>query len=437
MTENRIEIQQTQKLSQSLQTVIRLLSFDLDALSEYMVKAVSENPALEYVPPKQSGHEAEVTLKARYRGGRGGNHSAPDIAAPAATLLDDLEQQLRLSALDPATRHAAKRMLRALSPRGYFTDDLDEYAAEAGISPALALRALEAIQALEPAGIGARTTQECLKLQLLAMPDADPLCEELVYGYLSEIAKGDLRSIAKATKAPLSRVRECVATIRALTPSPCQLDEEPVQYIVPEFSVVTEPSGALAIQFHNDYYPSLRLDAQFCSLAETLTGDDFAFARRMRASASQLIRAIELRQTTMEKVAQTIVREQRAFFLGHYSLLPLRIDETACEIGVSETTVYRAIQNKYLYCARGTFPLSHFFQREVSGGTSAARVKEIILELCRENGKLSDRAIAEALEKRGITLSRRTVAKYRAQMDIGSSFRRKADEANAKKPPKE
>ena len=117
----------------------------------------------------------------------------------------------------------------------------------------------------------------------------------------------------------------------------------------------------------------------------------------------------------------------KIFFLGQYSLVPLRVDDAAAEIGVHETTVYRAIQGKYLTCARGTYPLNHFFQKEIAGGTSAARVKEIIRELCAENGRMSDRAIAEALEKQGISLSRRTVAKYRSQMDIDSSFRRRAD----------
>ena len=88
----------------------------------------------------------------------------------------------------------------------------------------------------------------------------------------------------------------------------------------------------------------------------------------------------------------------------------------------------RAIQNKYLYCTRGTYPLNHFFQKEVSDGISTARVKEIILKICQEEAKMSDRVIAEALEKRGITLSRRTVAKYRAQMEVDSSFRRKAEQ---------
>lgn len=130
----------------------------------------------------------------------------------------------------------------------------------------------------------------------------------------------------------------------------------------------------------------------------------------------------------MEKVAQMIVREQRAFFLGQYSLLPLSIVDAAREIGVHDTTIYRTLAGKYLYCAQGMFPLNYFFQKEISGGVSTARVKEMIREICRDGGKYSDRAIAEALERWGVHLSRRTVAKYRAQMNIDSSFRRHAEE---------
>lgn len=426
MTENRLEMRQTQGLSQSMQTAIRLLSLDLDVLSEEMQRAIQENPALEYVPPQKSVQDYAMLVKTRYRGGRGdwGNQE-PSVSA--FTVLEDLEQQLRLSGLDAATCRVATRMLHMLSPRGYFTQELDEFAAEAGIPLETAQRALEAIQALEPAGIGARTVEECLRLQLQARPDVDPLCYELIRFFLLEIGKANIRQIAKETGATLAHVKQCVDTIRSLTPAPCSLHEETVQYIMPEFSVEAGEGGKLLIQFHNDFYPTFRQDENFRRLTQTLEGEEQAYARRMLASASQLIHAFELRQTTMEKVARIIVRKQRAFFLGQYNLLPLRVDETARELGVHETTVYRAVQNKYLYCARGTFPLSHFFQKEASAGTSTAHVKELIQQLCRENGKMSDRAIAEALERRGITLSRRTVAKYRSQMEIDSSFRRKAD----------
>lgn len=423
MPENRLEVQQSQKLSQSLQTAIHFLSLDLNDLSDLMQKAVQENLALEYVPPRKAVQDAALLVKARYRGSRG-DYGGADIAAETDAMLEDLEQQLRLSGLDAATGRVAQRMLATLSPRGYFTQDLDEFCAEAGVSQDVAARALAAVQALEPAGIGARTLEECLALQLRERPEVDQLCYELIYHHLADIGKGNFRQIAKETGTTPARVRQCVEAIRGLTPTPCSLHAETVQYIIPEFAVEADADGQLVIQFLNDYYPTFRRDENFLRLADALEGEEQLRARRMQASASQLIRAVEMRQATMEKVARIIVREQRAFFLGQYSLLPLRIDETAQEIGVHETTVYRAIQNKYLYCDRGTFPLSHFFQKKVSGGTSTERVKEIILEICRENEKMSDRAIAESLEKRGISLSRRTVAKYRAQMDIDSSFRR-------------
>lgn len=426
MPETRLELQQQQKLSQSMQTVIHLISMDLDDLSEHLQKAVEENPALEYLPPKKSAHDYAMQVRASRRV-RGGEYAAPDVAAPENTL-EELEQQLRLAGLDEEIRRAATRMLHALSPRGYLTQSLDEFAMETGVSMEVAHKALDAVQALEPTGVGARTVEECLCLQLMERPNADPLCYDLIRMHLLEIGRGAFRQIAKETGASMSRVLSCVDEIRRLSPAPCSLSTETVQYIMPEFSVEAEPNGKLTITFHNDYYPTIRPSESFQRLSGMLEGDERAFARQAAASASQLIRALETRQRTMEKIAQMIVREQRAFFLGQYSLMPLSIQEAADEIGVHETTVYRALRGKYLCCARGTFPLSHFFQKEVSGGVSTVRVKEMIREICLEKGRMSDRAIAEALESRGVHLSRRTVAKYRTQMNIDSSFRRSAEE---------
>ena len=425
MPANRLEVQQTQKLSQSMQTAIRFLSMDLDELSAEMLKSIQENPALEYMPPQKSAQDYAIMVKTRYRGSRG-DYPNTDAEAPADTAMEELEQQLSMCRLDILTARVAKDMLHMLSPRGYFTQELDAFALEEGVSLETARHALEAIQSLEPVGVGAQTVEECLTLQLQAMEDVDPLCYDLVRVHLLEIGKGNLRQIAKETGATMAHVKQCVEVIRGLKPIPCSLHAENVQYIMPEFSVETGVGNELTIQFHNDYYPTFRLDGNFQRLAQTLSADEMSYARKMQSSASQLIRAIEKRQSTMEKLARIIVREQRAFFLGQYSLLPLRIEDAAKEISVHETTVYRAIQNKYLNCARGMFPLNYFFQKEVSEGISTVRIKEMIQEICRRNSKISDRAITEALEQRGITLSRRVVAKYRSQMDIPSSFYRES-----------
>jgi hypothetical protein len=162
--QNRLEVQQTQKLSQSMQTVIHMLSMDLDALSDYIQKAIEENPALELVPPPKSAQDYALFVRSRYRSSRG-EYRNPDAPAPVSTA-DDLAQQLRLAGLDTAICRAATRMLHTLSSRGYFTQDLEAFAAEAGISADMAAQALTAVQALEPAGIGARSVEECLCLQL-------------------------------------------------------------------------------------------------------------------------------------------------------------------------------------------------------------------------------------------------------------------------------
>ena len=306
--DNRLEVQQTQKLSQNLQTAIHLLTLDLDGLSDYVSQAIQENPALEYVPPKKSAQDYAMRVRTRYRGSRG-EYSGDSQTASPETPLADLEQQLRLSDLDTWTFRAADSVLHLLTNRGYFEQDLNEFAAEAGVDPGTAEAALKAIQALEPAGIGARTVEECLCLQLRDRPDADPLCRELICHHLEDISRGKIKEIAKATGATQARIRACVETIRSLNPSPCSLREEAVQYIMPEFSVEKGPDGKLSILFHNDYYPSFRQDVNFMRLTETLQGEEETYARRMQTSAAQLIRAVEMRQATMEKLAKMPSRE--------------------------------------------------------------------------------------------------------------------------------
>ncbi len=427
MPENRLEVQQTQRLSQHLQTTIHLLTCDLVELSEEVQKAVEENPALETVPPQKAPEDVSIRVKTRLRSTRS-EYSAPEPVAAAMTTMDDLEQQLRLLTLDETTHRVAKAMLRMLSPRGYFPQEPEAFARESGVPKGVARRALAAIQSLEPVGVGARTLEECLELQLREKPGVDPLCYTLVRQYLPEIGKGALRTIARGTGASIALVAQCVEVIRTLSPFPCSLDEEEVRYIIPEFFVEADESGRLTAQFYNDYYPTLRLDEHFSRLAEELEGEERTFARRMLSSAKRMLQAVDLRQSTMEKLARIIVQEQSAFFLGQGGVQPLRIGEVSQALGVHESTIYRALQGKYLYCDRGTFPLSHFFPKELSGGTSSADVKEMIRSICEGHERLSDQAIANELAKQGVSLSRRTVAKYRAQLGIDSSYRRETKE---------
>ena len=427
MSENRLELLQTQKLSPGLQTAIRLLTMDMDTLSAEIRKAVEENPALEYVPPRKSAMDYAMEVRTHFRMGRSDDVFS-DIPAPPESEETLLERQLDEAELPPDVRRTAVWMVHLLSPRGYFLQSLKEFSEETGIDPSVCRAALDAVQSLEPAGVGAATVPECLCLQLRARGCEDEICYLLAREYLPEIGKGNLRRIAEKIGEPIRRVTECVEVIRSLSPVPCYMHEDAVQYIMPEFSVLAESGGLLTIRFHNDYYPTIRPDASFAALSRMLEGDELAGVKKMMVNAERMIRAVEMRQRTMEKIADIIVREQRAFFLGQYHLQPLSVEEVARQIDLHASTVYRAVQGKFLDCDRGTFPLNYFFQRDISGGVSRARIQEIIREICTESAAVSDREIMERLKARGISISRRTVAKYRAEMDISSSFTRKSRE---------
>ena len=174
MPATSLQLTQSQKLSQSLQVALRLLSGDLDDLAAYMREAVQENPALELVPPQQSAPEALVRIRIGSAGG-----AMRETARPESPL-EALEQQLRLMPLPAPVLQAALSILRSLNPRGYFIQPLRDFSEETGIPYDTAKQALHAVQSLEPVGVGARDIAECLTLQLAVRKDADPLCETIV-----------------------------------------------------------------------------------------------------------------------------------------------------------------------------------------------------------------------------------------------------------------
>lgn len=410
MPDIKQQISQSQKLSQGLRTTIHLLALDMGEMNEELTREMEKNPALEIVPPK-------------YMSGYRNSRFSPDqLPIPDHTSpLEDLKRQLRINISDTETRHCAMQLLHRLDRHGWLGQSLASFARDEGIRISLAQKALDAVQALEPSGIGARDLTECLLLQLRSLPDIDPLCLEIVTGNLEEASTGSLRHLAQALCVPTSRVEHCMDIIRGLNPAPVDLDEDDIRYILPEFTVEVMPDGRYDILFYNDYYPTFQTDENFASLARVLTGEEKAFARRYIVSAKQLLKAIDLRQRTMEKLAAFITEHQQPFFQQNGELLPLAVSEAAEVLGVHQTTVYRALSGKYLSCKRGTFPLISFFQREVSG-FSAMSVQDRVRSIRLSNSKLSDREIAEMLEKEGIHIARRTVSKYRQDMDLKSSY---------------
>lgn len=295
--------------------------------------------------------------------------------------------------------------------------------------------ALKLIQGLDPAGIGARSTRECLLLQL-ADDDADVEFKRvLIADFLEDIGANKLPRIAKETGRSIDEVKRVVAAIQHMNPKPgATFAGESVPYITPDV-VIEYVENRYEVRLEDAYIPRLMI-SPYC---RRILGDRGAtekvrdFIRKKIESAKRLIGAIQQRQHTLYRIASEIVRIQQEFFAhGVSHLKPLRMQEVADNLGIHVSTVSRAIAEKYMQTPRGIFPLKFFFSgaTECSEGEAHSRVSVItqIKELIGREDKqdpLGDNRIVEILRKEGLDIARRTVTKYRKALGILSSRQRK------------
>jgi len=298
---------------------------------------------------------------------------------------------------------------------------------------------LHLIQCLDPVGVGSRSVQECLELQISAKSAPDDLralALRIVRGYLDDLAEGRILRIASELGADVAQVQEAADMIRTLSPRPGQdyTGGAQARYIIPDV-IVDKVGDDYVVTPCDSASPRLIINSAYRAMLSDARTDPAArdFIRERLNSAAWLIRALGQRRDTITKVATSIVLHQRDFFdRGILHLRPLTLREVAVDIDMHESTVSRATAGKYAQTPRGTFELRFFFGSGVStsdGDTaSAASIKKYIKEMiASEDAKspLSDQQIADALTCEGICISRRTVAKYRSELKIVSSARRR------------
>ncbi len=294
---------------------------------------------------------------------------------------------------------------------------------------------LKSIQGLDPAGVGARTTRECLLLQL---PDDDPDYEFkrlLIESFLEDIGANKLPKIAKDTVKTMDEVKRVIGEIQKMNPKPgATYSGESVPYVVPDV-LVEYVEGRYEVRLEDAYIPRLAI-SPYC---RRILGDRGAtekvrdFIRKKIESAKRLIGAIQQRQHTLYRIANELVRIQQEFFAhGVSHLKPLRMQEVADNLGIHVSTVSRAIAEKYMQTPRGIFPMKFFFSgaTECADGEAQSRVSVItmIKDLIGREDKqipLGDNKIVEILRKEGLDIARRTVTKYRKALGILSSRQRK------------
>jgi len=465
----QLKLSQHLALTPQLQQSIRLLQLSTLELNQEIEQALQENPLLErdepadspsFVPSadamtvSQSAPEPEPTrsfddgadagwgteFPAAHAPRDGGDDDidATDIQAAATGLREHLNAQLALIQLSGRERALVAFLIEAVDEDGYLTQDLEELtdsiagdgeAEREEIREELAI-ALRHLQHFDPPGIGARSPQECLDIQLqnqLPSP-ARQLAQAIVGQHLDHFASRDFARIKKALGCDDDQLRMAQALIRSLNPRPgAQFAPLDTRYVIPDV-VVRKVRGLWRVSLNGEAMPKLRINRLYADILQSQRssrGSAASLAGQLQ-EAKWLIKNVQQRFDTIQRVAQAIVDRQKAFFdHGEVAMRPLTLREIADGVSLHESTISRVTTQKYLASPRGIFELKYFFGSHVAtdtgGAASSTAIRALIKQLVSaEDGHkpLSDARIAAILGEQGIVVARRTVAKYRESLNI-------------------
>ena len=413
-------------------------------LLEYLGKLSEENPTLELSDaPDLRSSFAELRQKASWldAGTFGSTFTHEEGSAMEPGALDSELDSLSAFLCDQLERKRLSKPLLALSKYlaemvdedGYLAqEDLDGLT-EMKIPQAMVDQALDLLQSLEPAGVGARDLSECLVLQLSRQKESVPYAMDIAARFLTELSRKHYGPISKALGITVSEIQAAEKAIAALEPHPGRAFQpaEPTVYARPDVFIV-ELEGELRVMLNEYYLPRISINGYYSDLArESDDPEARAYLKEKLRQAKWLLESLERRGSTLRRCAQAVLDTQRAFFEGSTTeLAPMNLSSLAGILELHPSPVSRAVRDKFLQCRQGTYPLRYFFSRSVGQqGMSRQAVKQrLVLHLKDEDPAhpLSDQTLCKLLEQEGIPLARRTVAKYRSELGIGSSTARRA-----------
>src|SRR5881296_3945669 len=351
------------------------------------------------------------------------------------TLQQNLIGQLNQSVLSASDRKAAELIIGNIDDNGFLQSTPEEMALNSGIPQEDFEKMLALIQSFYPAGVGARDLRECLLIQLARGGKERSLEYKIVSEHMEDLGKRRFPEIARRMGISVEDVQKAADNIARLNPRPGQVfAAAPQNYVLPDV-VLEKVDGEYQISLNNEQIPHLRISNLYKDIiAQDNNGAEVKdYIRDKIRSGKFLIRSIHQRQQTISNIAQQIVSRQRDFLEhGPSHLKPMTMAEVADAVGVHETTVSRAVSGTYMATPQGVFEMKYFFtsgyQTATGDSLSNISVKEAILDLVKhENGSapLSDHEIVEILAERGIPIARRTVAKYRDELNILPSHMRR------------
>jgi RNA polymerase sigma-54 factor len=359
-----------------------------------------------------------------------------DSIAVQETLQQNLLGQLNQSALNASDRKAAELIIGNIDDNGFLQSTPEEMALNSGIAKEDFEKTLALIQSFHPPGVGARDLRDCLLIQLKREGKENTLEYKIVSEHMEDLGRRRFPEIARRMGISVEEVQKAADKIGRLNPRPGQVfAAAPQNYVLPDVTV-EKVDGEYQIILNNEQIPHLRISNLYKDIiasGNTQSSDVKDYIRDKIRSGKFLIRSIHQRQQTISNIAQQIVARQHDFLEhGPSHLKPMTMKEVADAVGVHETTVSRAVSGKYMATPQGIFEMKYFFtpgyQTATGESLSNTSVKEAIIDLVkREDGNepFSDNEIVEILSERGIPIARRTVAKYRTELNILPSHMRR------------
>lgn len=470
--QGRQKLKLTQKLSARQVQLMQLVSLPYTELSERIKEELEENPALEegieqaeeYMGEGEHEDAGEISEQEMMLGDYASEDDVPDrqlsrydsYRTPGAempnadepTLVESLLEQLLLTTLPEELMEVAEFVVGSLDSDGLLRRDnqglLDDMAIYRGLYPAERdlEEVIDTIKSLEPAGVGARSLQECLSIQLKRKPST-PITElalRLMGEYFALFSAKQIEQITARSGASTEDLREAAKLITTLNPTP-GLDfqsrlESTLHTVIPDFEV-TEQGGDLVVTLYHGDVPEVRVSREFEDRLSAYTGDLRRLPQKMRETgkfvkqkleeAHSFVDLLRMREQTLMSTMMTIVDLQRPYFLSGdtSNLRPMILKDVAERTGYDISTISRVTSTKYVSTDFGTFPLKHFFSEGTVNNDgeeiSTRRVRELLRQIIDEENKqspLSDEALRDELKKHGFDIARRTVAKYREQIGL-------------------
>ncbi len=480
--EQRLELKMLQKLilTPQLQQAIKLLQMPQLELSQTLQSELTENPFLEETTEEPVREESEQEVQnspesdslamasddvetpleglmgfsvddyfeSRSFDGRDLGYFTPDTTASETVeqfinegegLIEHLNWQLRMCKAPDRVRIAAETVIGNIDDRGYLQSTGEEMSGNAGLALQLMREAIALVQSFDPCGVGARDLRECLILQLGPLELRGSMVEHIIQDNLEDVEKRRYQKIAQQYACTLEDVKHAIRVIESLEPKPGRgMAEASTVYIRPDVYIIRDEEE-FRIVLNDENIPNLRINGYYRKLMmqkNSLSKEDRDFLEDKKRAAEWLLKSLDHRNKTIYRVTQSILNFQRSFFFeGVSRLRPLNLKDVAQELGMHESTISRATSSKYLSCEHGIYNFKYFFSSAVSvdtGAVSSTSVKEIIGKIIGEEDirkPCSDQKISEMLKERhNITVARRTVAKYREEMQIQpQNLRKKID----------